>query len=140
MAAKKIQSSAVKALQKELSDLNSSPVEGFRVNVSSQENLFIWDVAIFGPPGTLYEGGYFKVFRSSLTSKIKARLFFPNDYPYSPPSLQFLTKMFHPNIYETGEVCISILHSPGDDLQSGELASERWNPTQNVRWVLCRLF
>ncbi|TPP64358.1 W-linked ubiquitin conjugating enzyme E2 R2 [Fasciola gigantica] len=125
MAAKKIQSSAVKALQKELSDLNSSPVEGFRVNVSSEENLFVWDVAIFGPPGTLYEGGYFK-----------ARLFFPNDYPYSPPSLQFVTKMFHPNIYETGEVCISILHSPGDDLQSGELASERWNPTQNVRTIL----
>ena len=25
---------------------------------------------------------------------------FPNDYPYSPPSVRFLTKMWHPNIYE----------------------------------------
>nr|XP_040146748.1 ubiquitin-conjugating enzyme E2 R1 isoform X2 [Ictidomys tridecemlineatus] len=63
----------------------------------------------------------------------KARLKFPIDYPYSPPAFRFLTKMWHPNIYETGDVCISILHPPVDDPQSGELPSERWNPTQNVR-------
>ena len=44
--------------------------------------------------------------------------------------------MWHPNIYENGDVCISILHPPIDDPQSGELPSERWNPTQNVRTVL----
>lgn len=33
-------------------------------------------------------------------------------------------------------MCISILHPPVDDPQSGELPSERWNPTQNVRLVL----
>ncbi|XP_054573562.1 ubiquitin-conjugating enzyme E2 R1 isoform X3 [Eptesicus fuscus] len=44
--------------------------------------------------------------------------------------------MWHPNIYETGDVCISILHPPVDDPQSGELPSERWNPTQNVRTIL----
>nr|XP_010600170.1 ubiquitin-conjugating enzyme E2 R1 [Loxodonta africana] len=63
----------------------------------------------------------------------QARLKFPIDYPYSPPAFRFLTKMWHPNIYETGDVCISILHPPVDDPQSGELPSERWNPTQNVR-------
>lgn len=36
---------------------------------------------------------------------------------------------------QNGEVCISILHPPVDDPQSGELPSERWNPTQNVRYV-----
>ncbi|CAO2637764.1 Ubiquitin-conjugating enzyme E2 R2 [Lemmus lemmus] len=44
--------------------------------------------------------------------------------------------MWHPNIYENGDVCISILHLPVDDPQSGELPSERWNPTQNVRTIL----
>ncbi|KAK2086771.1 hypothetical protein P7K49_032678 [Saguinus oedipus] len=63
---------------------------------------------------------------------MQARLKFPIDYPYSPPAFRFLTKMWHPNIYETGDVCISILHPPVDDPQSGELPSERWNPTQNV--------
>ncbi|XP_029821209.1 ubiquitin-conjugating enzyme E2 R1 [Manacus vitellinus] len=66
----------------------------------------------------------------------QARLRFPIDYPYSPPAFRFLTKMWHPNIYETGDVCISILHPPVDDPQSGELPSERWNPTQNVRTIL----
>ncbi|XP_046494298.1 ubiquitin-conjugating enzyme E2 R1, partial [Equus quagga] len=66
----------------------------------------------------------------------QARLKFPIDYPYSPPAFRFLTKMWHPNIYETGDVCISILHPPVDDPQSGELPSERWNPTQNVRTIL----
>ncbi|XP_063084659.1 ubiquitin-conjugating enzyme E2 R1 isoform X1 [Cavia porcellus] len=68
--------------------------------------------------------------------KKRARLKFPIDYPYSPPAFRFLTKMWHPNIYETGDVCISILHPPVDDPQSGELPSERWNPTQNVRTIL----
>jgi ubiquitin-conjugating enzyme E2 R len=34
------------------------------------------------------------------------------------------------------EFTISILHPPVDDPQSGELPSERWNPTQNVRTIL----
>jgi len=25
---------------------------------------------------------------------------FPVDYPYSPPSVRFLSKMWHPNVYE----------------------------------------
>lgn len=33
-------------------------------------------------------------------------------------------------------MCISILHPPVDDPQSGELPCERWNPTQNVRTIL----
>ncbi|MBC6686736.1 hypothetical protein H9I48_06050 [Wolbachia pipientis] len=34
---------------------------------------------------------------------------------------------------QNGDLCISILHPPVDDPQSGELPCERWNPTQNVR-------
>lgn len=37
--------------------------------------------------------------------------------------------------FQNGDVCISILHPPVDDPQSGELPSERWNPTQNVRYA-----
>ncbi|XP_037511314.1 ubiquitin-conjugating enzyme E2 R2 isoform X2 [Rhipicephalus sanguineus] len=118
-------SSALRALGLEFKSLQEEPVEGFRVKLVNDDNLFEWEVAIFGPPDTLYEGGYFK-----------AHMKFPPDYPYSPPTVRFLTKVWHPNVYENGDLCISILHPPIDDPQSGELPCERWNPTQNVRTIL----
>ena len=54
-------SGAVRALQLELKKLNDEPVEGFQVRLVNDSNIFEWEVALFGPPGTLYEGGYFKV-------------------------------------------------------------------------------
>ena len=39
-------------------------------------------------------------------------------------------------VYADGNVCISILHSPGDDPNHYELASERWSPVQNVNSIL----
>eukprot|EP00058_Branchiostoma_floridae_P020830 XP_002606320.1 hypothetical protein BRAFLDRAFT_67562 [Branchiostoma floridae] len=82
-------SGSLRALALELKNLQEEPVEGFRVNLVNDENLYEWQVAIFGPPDTLYEGGYFK-----------AVMKFPQDYPYSPPTFRFTTKMWHPNIYE----------------------------------------
>jgi len=116
--------SAMRALSMELKGLQQTPVEGFVVT-ASEEDLFSWNVAIFGPPGTIYEGGYFK-----------AVVRFPSNYPYAPPSVRFLSKLWHPNVYENGDLCISILHPPVDDPHSGEMACERWNPTQNVRTIL----
>lgn len=118
-------SSAVRALQLEYKSIHEEPVEGFRVRLLNDDNLFDWEVAIFGPPDTLYQGGYFK-----------AHMRFPQDYPYSPPTVRFQTRVWHPNVYENGDLCISILHPPVDDPQSGELACERWNPTQNIRTIL----
>jgi len=54
-------SSAVRALHLEYKSLQEEPVEGFRVKLANEDNLFEWEVAIFGPPDTLYQGGYFKV-------------------------------------------------------------------------------
>lgn len=62
---------------------------------------------------------------------------FGQEYPYQPPSFRFLTKdICHPNVYTDGNLCISILHKPGDDVHSGESASERWNVLHGVESVL----
>lgn len=54
-----------------------------------------------------------------------------------PPKLQFKTPIpFHPNIYPNGELCISILHPPGEDLYGYEAASERWSPVQTPETIL----
>lgn len=44
--------------------------------------------------------------------------------------------MYHPNVYDDGTVCISILHAPGEDKWGYEKASERWLPIHTVESIL----
>ncbi|KAK0674125.1 ubiquitin-conjugating enzyme/RWD-like protein [Cercophora samala] len=67
---------------------------------------------------------------------LQAEMSFTEDYPYSPPKFRFLNPITHPNVYPDGQLCISILHTPGEDVMSGETASERWTPLQCVESVL----
>lgn len=53
-----------------------------------------------------------------------------------PPTLRFVTEMWHPNVYKDGTVCISILHPPQDDEFGYEKASERWLPVHSVESIL----
>lgn len=112
-------------LRKQLKELSRNPVDGFSAGLVDDSNLFEWNVAIMGPPDTLYEGGYFNAIMS-----------FPPNYPNSPPSVRFTSEMWHPNVYPDGRVCISILHAPGDDPNGYELASERWSPVHTVETIL----
>ncbi|KAK7741039.1 hypothetical protein SLS53_005104 [Cytospora paraplurivora] len=90
------------------------------------ENLFRWHLAVMVVnPDSAFNGGYFK-----------AEMTFPHDYPFAPPKFRFLRPIFHPNIYPDGQLCISILHKAGEDLMSGEDATERWSPLQGAESVL----
>ncbi|KAG6006936.1 hypothetical protein E4U21_006555 [Claviceps maximensis] len=93
------------------------------------DNLSImrWKVGLWVVnPDSVWYGAY-----------LRAEMKFPVDYPYQPPTFRFLTKgIHHPNVYRDGNLCISILHKPGNDEQSGELASERWNVLHGVESVL----
>ncbi|KAK9727263.1 hypothetical protein RND81_05G269500 [Saponaria officinalis] len=71
------------------------------------------------------EGGFFN-----------AVMTFPQNYPNSPPTVRFTSDMWHPNVYQDGRVCISILHPPGDDPNGYELASERWSPVHTVESIM----
>lgn len=54
----------------------------------------------------------------------------------NPPKMRFITQMWHPNVYPNGDVCISILHPPGEDQYGYEKASERWLPVHTVETIL----
>jgi ubiquitin-conjugating enzyme E2 D/E len=60
-----------------------------------ENNIFEWNCFLHGPLDTPYEDGIFEI---SIT--------FPQEYPFSCPSLKFKTKVYHMNISETGEVCL----------------------------------
>jgi len=97
------------------------------VNVEVEEgSLFKWNLGLMViNPDSVFNGGYFK-----------AEMTFTDKYPYAPPTFKFIRKLWHPNIYPDGKLCISILHAPGEDEQSGELASERWSAVQSAESVL----
>ena len=56
-----VSGSAIRALSLEFKGLQEDPLEGIRSKLCNEDNLFEWEVALFGPPDTLYQGGYFKV-------------------------------------------------------------------------------
>ncbi|KAL3091364.1 hypothetical protein niasHS_007157 [Heterodera schachtii] len=112
-------------LQKQLNELTRNPVDGFSAGLVDESNLYKWQVFIMGPPNSPYEGGNFR-----------AELVFPKDYPLRPPTMRFVSRIVHPNIDRDGNVCISILHEPGDDRFGYEKASERWLPVHTVETIL----
>lgn len=107
-------------------ELNKNPIDLVSVGLTDESDVYDWEVMIMGPDGTLYEGGFFK-----------ANLKFPKDFPNLPPEMKFISEMWHPNVYEDGKVCISILHPPGEDaMNSQESAEERWRPILGVEQIL----
>jgi len=55
-------------------------------------------VCFKGPKDTPYENGIFKL-----------KIVIPDDYPFKPPTITFVTKIYHPNIAPSGTICIDIL-------------------------------
>ncbi|KAA8586433.1 hypothetical protein FQN60_000269 [Etheostoma spectabile] len=66
----------------------------------------------------------------------KAHLTFPKDYPLRPPKMKFITDIWHPNVDKNGDVCISILHEPGEDKYGYEKPEERWLPIHTVETIM----
>lgn len=101
----------IKEIARELKSLDDSPPEGIRVIVY-EENISTIHAEIDGPVGTPYEGGLFRM-----------KLVLGQDFPQAPPKGYFLTRIFHPNIAKSGDICVNTL-------------KKDWKPTLGVRHVL----
>uniref|UniRef100_UPI00358F9565 ubiquitin-conjugating enzyme E2 A-like n=1 Tax=Myxine glutinosa TaxID=7769 RepID=UPI00358F9565 len=66
----------------------------------------------YRPEGTPFEDGTFKL-----------TIEFTEEYPNKPPTVRFVSKMFHPNVYADGSICLDILQN-------------RWSPTYDVSSIL----
>jgi len=101
----------IRQLAKELKNLDDSPPEGIKVSVNDDDFTTIF-ADIEGPAGTPYENGVFRM-----------KLLLSRDFPHSPPKGFFLTKIFHPNIATSGEICVNTL-------------KKDWNPSLGLRHIL----
>lgn len=112
-------------LKRQIMELQRNPAPWFSAGLIDDCDTFKWEVLIIGPPETPYEGGFFK-----------AHLTFPKEYPQKPPKMRFISEIWHPNIDSSGDVCISILHEPGEDKYGYERPEERWLPVHTVETIL----
>jgi peroxin-4 len=90
---------ASKRIRKELQVLRKSPDDSDIVLEVDPDNLLKWKGWIKGPVDTPYERGVFEL-------DIRCGI----DYPLAPPTIKFVTKVFHPNVhFRSGDICLDIL-------------------------------
>lgn len=104
-------SHARKRLIRDFRKLQSDPPYGVS-GAPVQNDIMRWHAVIFGPEDTPWEGGTFQL-----------ELRFSNDYPNKPPHVRFLSKLFHPNVYNDGNICLDILQT-------------QWSPIYDISAIL----
>lgn len=77
-----------------------------------ENNMLHWTLLLF-PDREPYNKGAFKV-----------TVDFPAEYPFKPPRVTFLTKIYHPNIDEKGQVCLALINT------------ENWKPATRTEQVI----
>ena len=102
---------ALRRLSKELNDIVKDPPANCSAGPVG-EDLFHWKATIMGPSETPYQGGVFYL-----------DIYFPTDYPFKPMKINFTTKIYHPNIDSSGNICLDILKN-------------NWSPALTISKVL----
>ncbi|TIB90995.1 hypothetical protein E3Q06_00143 [Wallemia mellicola] len=103
---------ATKRIGAEYSQISKEPIEGVSPIELVNDNLFEWKGYLKGPQGTPYESG-----------KFHFTLTYPENFPFKAPTVQFKTKIYHPNFDQDGNICI------------GLLKAESWKPTARVSQI-----
>jgi len=98
-------------ITKELADFNKNPPTNCSAGIV-EDDLYNWQATIMGPEGSPYHNGVFYL-----------RIEFPADYPFKPPKITFITKIYHCNINSAGSICLDIL-------------KEQWSPALTISKVL----
>lgn len=106
---------AYKRIQKEIREMSNDPPANCSAGPKDEKDVYDWEAIILGPEDTPYHGGTFRL-------SIK----FPTDYPFKPPRISFITPIFHPNVTESGGICLDIL-------------KDKWSPALNISKVLLSL-
>jgi len=103
---------ALKRIHKEFRDFFKDPPSNCSAGPKNQDNMFRWQATIMGPADSPYSGGVFAL-----------DIEFPTEYPFKPPKIKFVTKIYHCNINDKGGICLDIL-------------KDNWSPALTIAKVL----
>lgn len=101
----------LRRLQAELKEIRNNPPMYCSAGLED-DDIYQWIASIMGPEGSPYQGGIFSL-----------KINFPSDYPFKPPKITFITKIYHCNINSAGGICLDIL-------------KEQWSPALTISKVL----
>ncbi|KAH1165166.1 hypothetical protein KIL84_022725 [Mauremys mutica] len=99
---------ARRRLMRDFKRLQEDPPAGVS-GAPSENNIMVWN-ALF-------------IIFSFNSGTFKLTIEFTEEYPNKPPTVRFVSKMFHPNVYADGSICLDILQN-------------RWSPTYDVSSIL----
>lgn len=102
-------------LSRELSKISDSPPVGISIT-PKEDKLNVLQAQIVGPDDSPYQNGLFKL-----------EILIPDKYPFTPPSIKFLTKVYHPNIDDNGRICLDLIKMPPKGC---------WRPTIGLEGLL----
>merc|ERR1719461_2037867 len=102
---------AIKRLNKELKKVKKEPIDGIMCEPEG-EDMFKWKGSIVGPKNTPYEGGTWVL-----------KFEFPENFPFKPPKVSFVTKIYHCNVDPKGKICLDIL-------------KDNWAPSLSMQKIL----
>jgi ubiquitin-conjugating enzyme (huntingtin interacting protein 2) len=136
-------------LKKELAEVGKDDTSGVKANPVVDGNLRHLLGTIKGPEGTVYDGGVFEI-----------DIVIPASYPFQPPQMKFLTKIWHPNISsQTGAICLvcwnpsmkpegfqgseagncSLWEFPRVFLFNQDILKDQWSPALTIKTALLSL-
>jgi len=92
----------IQVIQRQITELVKRPPDSIQYVLNESDILDI-QADIAGPVGTPYSSGVFR-----------CKLVLSNEFPKVPPKGYFLTKIFHPNVSEKGEICVNTLKKDWD--------------------------
>ncbi len=100
MATENLAPQIISRVMGEIRQLVRSKADGIEYVADSKDSESVSEVhaIITGPEGTPFDGGKFRM-----------KLVLGEDYPTSPPRGYFLTKIYHPNVSATGDICVNTL-------------------------------
>ncbi|KAF1744576.1 hypothetical protein MXB_3286 [Myxobolus squamalis] len=103
-------------LTKDLAELKTNPIKERLLIETKDSNILQWNMYV------RFRSKPYDDYLFLITAV------FPSEYPFKPPKMAFVTKIYHPNVDENGQFCLS------------SIIPQNWKPATKTERIINDLF